>query len=182
MTQIYDAIVKIFYPICYDSVGASNNLIGMIDDDAAYATEYGESFPWPVRRGIYVSDIDTTKDATLDIQKRWLSTRQGFTTGKSTTWLKSRLTVLLSALSRMSGSLHFRSWVLRSTRSRQPRIFWTSSRSSARGTTQSTFWCSRTKCGQCMSTKTRSCNISRRCRRRICKRPGRKCLSRITIS
>ena len=70
MTKIYDAIVKIFYPICYDSVGASHNLIGLINDDVEYATEYGESFPRPVHLGIYVSDIDTTKDATLDIQKK----------------------------------------------------------------------------------------------------------------
>ena len=42
VTQIYDAIAKIFYPIRYDSVGARHNLMGLIDEDAAYATEYGE--------------------------------------------------------------------------------------------------------------------------------------------
>ena len=70
VTQIYDAIAKIFYPIRYDSVGATQNLMGMIDKCAAYATEYGESFPRPSRPGIYTSDIDTTKDASFDIKKK----------------------------------------------------------------------------------------------------------------
>ena len=42
VTQIYDVIAKIFYPIRYDSVGVKHNLMGLIDKDAAYATEYGE--------------------------------------------------------------------------------------------------------------------------------------------
>ena len=70
VTQIYEATPKIFYPIRYDSVGATHNLTGLIDEDAAYATEYGESFPRPLRLGIYASDIDTTKDASLDSQKK----------------------------------------------------------------------------------------------------------------
>ena len=44
-TQIYDAIAKIFYPVRYGSVGARHNLMGLIDEDAAYTTEYGESSP-----------------------------------------------------------------------------------------------------------------------------------------
>ena len=44
--------------------------MGMIDDDAAYDTEYSKSFPWPARPGIYVSDINTTKDASLDSRKK----------------------------------------------------------------------------------------------------------------
>ena len=68
--QIYDAITKIFYPIRYSSIGATHNLMGLIDEDAAYATEYGELFPWPLRPGIYVSDSDTTKDASLDSRKK----------------------------------------------------------------------------------------------------------------
>ena len=66
VTQIYDDIAKIFYPIRYDSVGATHNLMGLIDEDAAYATEYGESFLRLKRPGIYATDIDTTKDASLD--------------------------------------------------------------------------------------------------------------------
>ena len=69
MTQIYDAIANIFYPIRYDSVGRKHNLMGLIEEDAAYATEYVESFPWPERPGIYASDIYTTNDASLDIRK-----------------------------------------------------------------------------------------------------------------
>ena len=38
VTKIYDAIANIFYLIRYDSVGAKHNLMGLIDDDAAYAT------------------------------------------------------------------------------------------------------------------------------------------------
>ena len=53
VTQIYDAIAKIFYPIRYVSVGARHNLTGLIDEDAAYATEYGESSPRPDCPGIY---------------------------------------------------------------------------------------------------------------------------------
>ena len=40
VTQIYDAVVKIFHLIFYNSVGARHNLMGMIDEDAAYTTEY----------------------------------------------------------------------------------------------------------------------------------------------
>ena len=70
VTQIYDTIAKIFYPIRYDSVGARHNLMGLIDEDAVYATEYGESSPRPDRPGIYATDIDTTKDTSLDSQKK----------------------------------------------------------------------------------------------------------------
>ena len=128
VTQIYDTIAKIFYPLRYDRVGATHNLMGLIEENAAYATEYGESFPRTSRPNIYASDINTMKDASLDIQKSRLSTRQGFLTGKSTMWPKAGLTILLSVLSRMSGSLHFRRGVLRSMCSRKPRRCWTSSR------------------------------------------------------
>ena len=70
VTQIYDAIAKIFYPIRYNNVGATHNLMGIIDKDAAYATEYGELFPWPERPGIYATDIDTMNDASLDSLKK----------------------------------------------------------------------------------------------------------------
>ena len=70
MTQIYDAIAKIFYPILYDSVGATHNLIRLIGEDVAYATDYGESFPRPERPGIYASYIDTTKDASFGSLKK----------------------------------------------------------------------------------------------------------------
>ena len=70
VTKIYDAIAKIFYPIRYDSVGATHNLMGLIEEDVAYATEYGESFPRPERPGIYATDIDTMKDASLDSRKK----------------------------------------------------------------------------------------------------------------
>ena len=69
MTQIYDDISKIFYPMRYDSVGARHNLMELIDKEAAYATNYSKSFPRPARPGIYASDIDTTKDAYLDSRK-----------------------------------------------------------------------------------------------------------------
>ena len=70
VTQIYDAIANFFKPIRYDSVGENHNLMGLIDDNAAYATEYGESFPQPVCPGIYASDINTTKDTSLEIRKK----------------------------------------------------------------------------------------------------------------
>ena len=70
MTQIYDAIAKILYLIRYDSVGATHNLMGLIEEDTAYTTEYGESFPRPECPGIYATDIDTTKDASLDSRKK----------------------------------------------------------------------------------------------------------------
>ena len=61
VTQIYGNIFNIFYPIRYASVGARHNLMGLIDDDSAFTTKYGELFPRLVRLGIYASDIDTTK-------------------------------------------------------------------------------------------------------------------------
>ena len=70
VTQIYDAIANILNPIRYDSVGAKHNLMGMIDNNATYATEYRNSFPWPARPGIYASDINTKKDASLDSRKK----------------------------------------------------------------------------------------------------------------
>ena len=70
VTHIYDAIANISFPIRDDSVGETHNLMGLIDEDAAYATEYGELFPWPLRPGIYPSDIDTMKDASLEIRKK----------------------------------------------------------------------------------------------------------------
>ena len=70
VTQIYDAIANIFYPIRYNSVGAKYNLMGLIEDNAVYTIEYGESFPQPARPDIYASDIDTTKDASLDSRKK----------------------------------------------------------------------------------------------------------------
>ena len=42
VTQIYDNIANIFYPICYDSVGETHNLMRLINEDAAYAAEYGK--------------------------------------------------------------------------------------------------------------------------------------------
>ena len=44
--------------------------MGLIDDDAAFATECSKLFPWPAHLGIYASDIDTLKDASLDIRKK----------------------------------------------------------------------------------------------------------------
>ena len=70
VTHIYDAIAKIFYPICYNSVGARHNLMGLIDKDAAYTTKYGKLFPRPARPGIYDSDINTMKDTSLDSRKK----------------------------------------------------------------------------------------------------------------
>ena len=43
--------------------------MGLIDNDDAYATEYGELFPCPARPGVYASDINKTKDASIDSQK-----------------------------------------------------------------------------------------------------------------
>ena len=70
VTQIYDDIDKIFCPNHFDSVGATQNLMGLIDKDAAYASEYGELFPQPECTGIYATDIDTTKDAYLESRKK----------------------------------------------------------------------------------------------------------------
>ena len=44
--------------------------MGLIDEDDAYANEYGEPFPRPDCSGIYATDIDTTKDAYLDSRKK----------------------------------------------------------------------------------------------------------------
>ena len=53
VTQIYDTIAEIFYPIYYDSVRTKHNLMEFIDKDATYTTEYGDSFPRPRRPGFY---------------------------------------------------------------------------------------------------------------------------------
>ena len=70
VTKIYDAISKIFYPIGYNIVGARHNLMRSINNNTAYTTEYGESFPCPERPVIYASDINTTKDDSLDSRKK----------------------------------------------------------------------------------------------------------------
>ena len=53
VTQIYDAISKIFLTVRYDIVWATHNLMGLVDEEVAYASEYGESLPRPSRPGIY---------------------------------------------------------------------------------------------------------------------------------
>ena len=40
VTKIYDAVVKIFHFIRYDSAGARHNLMGLLDEDPAYTSEY----------------------------------------------------------------------------------------------------------------------------------------------
>ena len=57
VTQIYDAIANIFYPIRYNRVGSRQNLMGLIYKNDAYATEYGKLFPRPEHPGIYASDL-----------------------------------------------------------------------------------------------------------------------------
>ena len=44
--------------------------MGLINEDAAYVINYGESFHRPFCPGMYASDIDTTKYASLDIRKK----------------------------------------------------------------------------------------------------------------
>ena len=44
--------------------------MGLIVEDAAYATEYGELFPRPDCPGIYATDIYKTKDASINIRKK----------------------------------------------------------------------------------------------------------------
>ena len=81
VTHIYDSIAKICYPIRYGSVGERHNLMGLINEDAAYSTKYIESFPRPDRTGIYATYIDTTKDASLDSRKK-----EGFHKAKIADW------------------------------------------------------------------------------------------------
>ena len=45
-------------------------MMGLAVEDAAYTTKYGESFPRPSCLGIYASDIDTRKEASLEIWKK----------------------------------------------------------------------------------------------------------------
>ena len=66
VTQIYNVIAKIFYPIRYDNVGARHNLMGLINDDAEHTTKYGDSFPRLACPDSYASDINTKKDPSLD--------------------------------------------------------------------------------------------------------------------
>ena len=47
-----------------------HNLMGLIEEDAAYATEYVKLFSRPLRPVIYASDINTTKDASLESRKK----------------------------------------------------------------------------------------------------------------
>ena len=82
----------------------------------------------------------------------------------------------------MSGSHHFLTGVLRSTRSGRPKSWWNSSRLYTQGTTKSTWSRPRNKCGQCMSPQTKFLNMLRRWRRRSYKRLGQKCISWITTS
>ena len=159
VTQIYDSIAKIFYPIRYDIIGATHNLMGLIEEDAAYATKYVDSFPRMLRPSIYALDIDTTKDASLDIRKKEAVHKERIADWEIYDVARSEANSLSSTSSRMYGSLHFRRGVLRSMRSWKPRSCWTSSRLSARGTTQSNCWRSRTKCGQLTSAQTRFRNI-----------------------
>ena len=115
VTQIYEAIAKIFHPIRYNILGENHNMMGLINKDAANATEYGKSFPRPERPGIYASDIDTTKDASLDRRKKEAVHKARISDWEIYDVTESEANRLLSALSRMSGPLNFRRGVLRST-------------------------------------------------------------------
>ena len=70
VTQIYDDIANIVYPIRYNSFGSKHNLMGLISNDAAYATEYGKLFPQPAHPGIYALNINKMKDACLCSHKK----------------------------------------------------------------------------------------------------------------
>ena len=82
--------------------------MGLVNKDAAYATEYGELFPQPFLPGIYASDIDTTKYASLAnrkkeaVHKANIADWEIYDVGKSEAYRLSPTSL------RMSGSLHFR--------------------------------------------------------------------------
>ena len=81
--------------------------MGLVNKDAAYATEYGELFPQPFLPGIYASDIDTTKYASLENRKKEAFHKASIADWEVYDVAKSEACRLSPTLSRMSGYLHF---------------------------------------------------------------------------
>ena len=76
MTQIYDVFAKIFHFIRYDSAGERHNLMGLIDEDVAYTTKYGESFPGRSARVSILQTSTQRRKLPLTAEKMRPSTRQ----------------------------------------------------------------------------------------------------------
>ena len=66
---VFGTIANIFYSINYDTVEGVHNLMGIIQDTAAYATKYTEAFVHPTRPNAFDDNINTNKAVSLASRK-----------------------------------------------------------------------------------------------------------------
>ena len=66
---VFDTIANILYSLTYDTVEGVHNLMGIIQDSAAYATKYTVAFIHPTRPKAFDDAIDTTEAVSLASRK-----------------------------------------------------------------------------------------------------------------
>ena len=66
---VFDTIANILYSLTYDTVEGVHNLMGIIQDAAAYATKYTVAFVHPTRPKASDDAIDTNEAVSLASRK-----------------------------------------------------------------------------------------------------------------
>ena len=66
---VFDTIANILYSLTYDTVEGVHNLMGIIQDAAAYATKYTAAFVHPTRPKASDDAIDTNEAVSLASRK-----------------------------------------------------------------------------------------------------------------
>ena len=69
INDIFESLGQLLYVVEYDEVNATHNLIGIIQDNAAYTAKYGASFVRPTRPKVFDATIDTTSAITIKMRK-----------------------------------------------------------------------------------------------------------------
>ena len=69
MQLVFDTIANILYSLTYNTVEVVHNLMGIIQDAAAYATKYTVAFVHPTRPKAFDDAIDTNKAVSLASRK-----------------------------------------------------------------------------------------------------------------
>ena len=62
---VFDAIANILYSLTYDTVKGVHNLMGIIQDAAAYTTKYTEAFVHPTQPKAFGDAIDTNEAVSI---------------------------------------------------------------------------------------------------------------------
>ena len=69
INDIFEALGQLLYVVEYDEVNTTHNIIGIIQDEAAYTAKYGASFVRPTRPKVFDASIDTSSAVTIKTRK-----------------------------------------------------------------------------------------------------------------